>query len=127
MKKVSERVFVSKTDERFIVDVVAPGYKKDGIKVVVANEGDNGVKNYFLKISATKESVADESFGVFKALGKFKEKVSIDSRYDADKVSVAYINGILRITAPITDARKGREIYPENPVSGDAPAETEED
>ena len=88
---------VSKTDERLIIDIKAPGYEKADFKVKCKVLDD---KSQVIVVDAKKSS-SKEKFGFFKGLDAFKDETPINKDiFDVDRVDADFINGILRISIP---------------------------
>ena len=88
---------VSKTDERLIIDIKAPGYEKADFKVKCKVLDD---KSQVIVVDAKKSS-SKEKFGFFKGLDSFREETPINKDiFDVSAVKADFINGILRISIP---------------------------
>jgi HSP20 family molecular chaperone IbpA len=126
MKQINDMVFVSKTDERFIVDVVAPGYGKNAVKISIVSDNDTDKEAFVIKARA-KVSGADQKFGFFRTLGKFKTEIAVPKKYDVSKAAVTHVDGVFRVDMPIKADRLGRVLNPaEGQAIGDEAGESEE-
>lgn len=122
----SKDLFKSVTDERLVIDVVAPGFNKDTVTVKSArvNGGDAfkitveghyvGHKNgngdpvpavaFEKKVQNFKYVLSDDTeFG--DAL--FRSKTFTSKDYDLDKMVYSVTDGVIRISIPKTDIAKG--------------------
>ena len=86
--------------DAFMIDVAAPGMKKDDFKV----EMENGV----LMISASTEEKKEEKNGEYKrqefSYRNFKRSFWLPENITPDKISAQYENGLLKLTIPKTPA-----------------------
>ena len=116
---------VSKTDERLIIDIKAPGYKKEDFKIKCKVLDD---KSQVIVVEVKKSSTK-EKFGFFKGLDAFKDDTPIDKNiFDVDMFSADYIDGILRVSIPKRSefiTKTLVDFAPADP-SAPAPAENEE-
>ena len=100
-------IITTKTDERFIVDVIAPGYAKENVQVK-AKVSDEKKITLVINVS---EAKVYEKFGAYKNLCGFKEKVDInDEILDLSKISADVVNGIIRISIPKKDDYKTKTL-----------------
>lgn len=108
---------VSKTDERLIIDIKAPGYEKVDFKVKCKVLDD---KNQVIVVEAKKSSTK-EKFGFFKGLDAFKEETPIDKNiFDVEKIDADFINGILRVSIPKREDFVTKTIVDFAPADADA-------
>ena len=92
---VSKRI--SKTDERMIIDIKAPGYEKENFKVKCKVNDDKSL----VIVIDVKKSTAKEKFGFFKNLDAFKDETPIDKNiFDVSATKADFINGVFRISIP---------------------------
>lgn len=113
---------VSKTDERLIIDIKTPGYKKEDFKIKCKVLDD---KSQVIVVEVKKSS-AKEKFGFFKGLDAFKDDTPIDKNiFDVDMFSADYIEGILRISIPKRSEFVTKTLVNFAPANADAPAPTE--
>ena len=88
---------ITKTDERLIVDVFAPGYAKENVSVKAKVSDD---KKFTLVINVS-EAKTDKKFGAYVNLSAFKEKVEInDEVFDLEHTTAEVENGIIRVSVP---------------------------
>jgi HSP20 family molecular chaperone IbpA len=109
--------FKSITDTRLIIDVVAPGYAKEDIKVskAVINGGKKFVLTvkgkYVRPTGATGKAVPRLAYD--KVIDeKFKEtfELPLEDDYDLDGIAWDVRNGVIRISVPKTTLATGKEV-----------------
>ena len=115
---VSKRV--SKTDERMIIDIKAPGYEKEDFKVKLKVLDD---KSYVLVVDVKKSSTK-EKFGFFKNLDAFKDETPINKNiFDVDATKADFVNGVFRISVPKKDDYTTKTLVDFSPAeTSDTPA-----
>lgn len=101
--KTPALVNVKDTESAYIIDVAAPGFKKEDISIKVENN--------LLTLSAEtrKEEEAKEE-GKFTRkefnFTSFNRNFTLPKTVDAEKISAAYENGILTVTLPKKEEAK---------------------
>jgi HSP20 family protein len=89
------------------VEALAPGINPEELNVSVMH-------NVLTISGEKKDPIADVKPEAFhrreRAVGKFVRQVELPIDVDAEKVSAAYKNGLLRITLPKSEAAKPRQI-----------------
>jgi HSP20 family molecular chaperone IbpA len=109
--------FKSITDTRLVIDVVAPGYAKEDIKVSKAVT--NGGRKFVLTVKgkynrptgATGKLVPRLAFD--KVIDeKFKEtfELPLEDDYDLDGIAWDVRNGIIRVSVPKTALATGKDV-----------------
>lgn len=97
---------VEESAERYLVSIDLPGMKKEDIKIEF--------KDAHLLISGERkaEKSTDENtiYRQERSFGSFYRAVSLASEVDADKIEAAYKEGVLSITIPKAEAKKGKFI-----------------
>ena len=108
----------SKTDDRYIIDVAAPGYAPDDVKVSkkLINDGKNAVlvvKGSYTRPRGRTDKVVPR-FALDKTIAdSFKLEFPFDkAEYDYAAVAFEMKNGRLRISVPKTAAARGEAIAP---------------
>ena len=96
-------VNVQETNDDYMIEVAAPGMKRDDFKI----ELDNNV----LTISSQQEDSHEEKDGNYTrrefSYQSFKRSFSLpQNRVKGDEITAKYVDGILRITVPKTDDAK---------------------
>lgn len=96
-------VNVQETNDKFIIEVAAPGMKRDDFKI----ELDNSV----LTISSQREESQQEKDGNYTrrefSYQSFQRSFSLpQERVKGDEIKAKYLDGILRITVPKTEDAK---------------------
>lgn len=94
---------VQETDDSLVIEVAAPGMKRDDFKV----ELDNNV----LTISSKREDSHEEKDGRYTrrefSYQSFQRSFSLpEKEVRADKIKAKYVDGILRITVPKAENAK---------------------
>lgn len=108
--------YTSKTDERFIVDVAAPGYGADDITVAkkLVNDGRDAilvVKGSYVRPRGRTDKVVPRLAFDKNVDDSFKLEFGFDkAEYNYDEVAYAVKNGVLRISVPKTAAARGEKI-----------------
>lgn len=102
-------VNVKDLGDRFELELAAPGYKKEDLKVHL----EKGV----LTVSSEKRNESDEEKNGYTrrefTYQTFKRAFQLPGNTDADQVKARYVDGILRLTVPKTKAlpgNKGKEV-----------------
>jgi HSP20 family protein len=102
-------VNVRETNDNFIIDVAAPGMKRDDFKV----ELDNNV----LTISSHQEEKQDESTETGNYTRRkfnyqsFRRSFTLpENKVEGEKISARYVDGILHINAPKKEEAKVKPI-----------------
>ena len=102
-------VNVKEEKDNFLIDLAAPGMKKEDFKI----EMENGV----LMISATTEEKKEENTAAFKrqefSYRNFKRSFWLPENITPDKISAQYENGLLKLTlpkSPVLTASKNKKI-----------------
>jgi HSP20 family protein len=102
-------VNVKEEKENFLIDVAAPGMKKEDFKIDI----ENGV----LMISAAIEDRKEENTPEFKrqefSYKNFKRSFWLPENIAVDKIAARYENGLLKLTLPkmtVMAAPKGKKI-----------------
>ena len=108
----------SKTDDRLIIDVAAPGYAADDVKVSkkLVNDGKDAilvVKGSYTRPRGRTDKVVPR-FALDKTIAdSFKLEFPFDkAEYDYAAVAFEMKNGRLRISVPKTAAARGEVIAP---------------
>ncbi|MBK9270925.1 MAG: Hsp20/alpha crystallin family protein [Saprospiraceae bacterium] len=87
-------VNVSENDQSFLVDVAAPGLKKEDFKL--------SLEKGFLNISASKEEKKEETNEQFSRkefnYSSFSRSFKLPEHADASKITASYKDGVLHIT-----------------------------
>ncbi len=87
-------VNVSENEQSFIIDVAAPGLKKEDFKV--------SLEKGFLNISSAKEEQKEESNEQFSRkefnYSSFSRSFKLPEHADASKISASYKDGVLQIS-----------------------------
>ena len=96
------------TDNRMVIDVVAPGF----------TEKDFSVKRVMLdgKVEVKVKSTIKKGVGFYKTLVgyKCKEVVNIDTdAFNLEEMTTSLENGVLRISIPKTEEAIGIKVFPE--------------
>jgi HSP20 family protein len=94
------------TEDEEIVTAELPGVNPDDIELTIVND--------VLTVSGQRESVEPEGELRYhrreRAAGKFSRSIQMAFPVDADHVSAAYENGVLKISLPRAEADKPRKI-----------------
>lgn len=108
--------YTSKTDDRFIVDVAAPGYAPTDITVAkkLVNDGKDAiisVKGRYTRPRGRTDKLVPR-FAFDKVVTEsFKLEFPFDkAEYNYDAVAYDMKNGVLRISVPKTEAARGEKI-----------------
>jgi HSP20 family protein len=100
------RVNLAETEEGYVAEALAPGVEPASFDV--------SVKDNVLTISGEKCAPAEVSTEAFhrteRAAGRFTRSVEVPAEVDADQVSAAYRDGILRVTLPKAPEAQPRRI-----------------
>jgi HSP20 family protein len=100
------RVDLAETSDAYLVNVDVPGIPKDDITV---NSQDG-------QLAISGDRKADETIEEAnlvrceRTVGHFYRSFALPRRVDAEKISAAYDNGVLRIRVPKTEDSKPRQI-----------------
>lgn len=99
--------FVSRTDERMVIDIPLPGFKKENIVVSAVNAPSLKNVGRYIKVRATWEREDGEDGKKKIHVGydhvipdSVKEDVEVREDFDIAKAKVSYFNGLLRIEIP---------------------------
>lgn len=101
------RVNVKDTQDNVLIEVAAPGMKRDNFKVEI----DNNVLTVSSHTEDTKEEKDDQGNYTRREFSyqSFQRSFTLpENQVKADKVSAKYVDGILHITIPKTEAAKTR-------------------
>ena len=107
---------ISKTDDRLIIDIAAPGYGAEDVKVnkKLVNDGKDAilvVKGAYVRpVGRTGKVVPRFAFDKV-VTPEFKLEFPFDkAEYNYDAVAFAVKNGVVRISVPKTAAARGEKI-----------------
>ncbi|HVI47364.1 MAG TPA: Hsp20/alpha crystallin family protein [Chitinophaga sp.] len=89
-------VNITETKDAFLVDVVAPGFSKEDIKI---NTDDKSLTISAERKAETKNE-ADKQVRREFSFRSFKRSFSIGDAVDTTKINAKYDNGILKVTLP---------------------------
>ena len=99
--------FISRTDERMVVDFPLPGFKKENVKITVVNAPNLKTVGRFIKVRATWEREDGEDGKKKIHVGydhvipdSVKGDVEVREDYDILKTKATFVNGLLRIEIP---------------------------
>ena len=101
-------VNVRETDNRYEVDVIAPGCKKENFKVQVHN---NELQISFQQDDSKKEK--DEKAGWVRneyMQRSFSRHFTLDESVDSAKISAEYTDGILKVVLPKNENAKPKTL-----------------
>ncbi len=97
-------VNISEDKKNYFVEISAPGYLKDDIKVEMSN--------HMLTISAEKKEEQEKQEKSFFrkefSYGSFTRSFSLPETVKEDKIKAKYDNGILRLTLPKKEETKSK-------------------
>ena len=100
--KTPALVNVKDTEAAYIIDVAAPGFKKEDISIKVENN--------LLTVKAeqkTEEEVKEQKFTRKEFnFSSFNRSFTLPKTVDADKIAASYENGILSVTLPKKEEAK---------------------
>lgn len=101
-------VNVSKEKDELHLELSAPGFNKEDIKV----EMENGSLTVSGAHKVEQESKEKTYYRKEFTFGSFKRSFNLPDEFDADKISAKYENGILKLTVPKKEQVKAntREI-----------------
>jgi HSP20 family protein len=102
-------VNVKETNDAFLIEVAAPGMKKDDFKV----EMDNGVLNISATAEETKEEKTDEYRRQEFSYRNFKRSFWMPENVKSDAINAEYKDGLLKLTLPkmaVAPAPKSKTI-----------------
>ncbi len=98
MASTAPAVNVKETDKAFVLEVAAPGMKKDNINVVVEPN------NTLVISSETKDSKEEKEEGKYTrkefTYSAFKRSFALPENVNAENVDAKYTDGILLLTIP---------------------------
>jgi len=101
------RVNIRETDEDFLVEMAAPGMKKDDFIV----ELDNDILTI---TSETKNEISDKEGDNFTrkefSYASFKRSFNLPNTIEADKIKAKYVDGILSLQIPKKEEAKKKPI-----------------
>jgi HSP20 family protein len=93
----SPAVNVKETDKSFVIDVAAPGMKKEMFKVEVDAEN-------VLSISAENKTEEEKNEGRYSrkefSFTQFKRRFTLPENVMSDKIEATYVDGILSLVLP---------------------------
>ena len=89
-------VNVKENDNAFELEVVAPGIKKDGFKLEIADE----VMTISGEAENTKEKETKKYYRQEYSFESFSRQFALPDNIDAEKVEATYTDGVLRINLP---------------------------
>lgn len=99
-------VNISENDESYQLEVVAPGLKKEDLKV---NVNDNVLHIAFETKEKSKDESNQEGVQMLRQefrLQSFKRSFKLGEKVDADRISARYENGILYLGIPKKEEEK---------------------
>jgi len=89
-------VNVKEDKNQFLIEVAAPGYKKDSFNLEI--------KNGYLKISSKNEALKEEKEEKYYrkefSYSSFERSFSLPDNVNSDDIKASYDNGILNISIP---------------------------
>jgi len=99
-------VDIVENENELVLTADIPGVKMEDIDIKL----EDGT----LTITGNREFVSEKKEGGYhrieRAYGKFQRAFSLPESIDAEKVSAAYVNGVLRVTLPKKEIAKPRSI-----------------
>lgn len=135
-------VFKSVSDERLVIDVVAPGFSKDSVVVKTAKV--NGGENFKVIVEGTvkartnkdgekvpalafdkhlqdfRYSFSDNTEFANDELFRGSETPFVSKDYDLDNLKWSVADGVIRISIPKTTLAKGVEVKPVENADADS-------
>lgn len=101
-------VNIKEEDERFILEMSAPGYNKEEVKLTVEDDVLTIVGEHKVENEDKGEKYITREF----SKGSFKRSFNLNGMVDPDKVKAEFDNGILTVGMPKVEAavKKMREI-----------------
>jgi HSP20 family protein len=110
----SPAVDIAETDNDLVLTADIPGVRMEDIHIEI----EDGT----LTLSGSREFQAEDGKGGYhrieRSYGKFQRAFSLPDSVDAEKVSAAYKEGVLRVVLPKKEIAKPRTIKVQ-PVTGD--------
>ncbi|MGH7476286.1 MAG: Hsp20/alpha crystallin family protein [Longimicrobiales bacterium] len=99
-------VNVREDDDNLYVEVEVPGVTPDDIEI--------SLENGMLRISGEKKQTRTDESGDYhifeRRYGRFERSFSLARRFDPDRITARYDDGVLRITLPKTEEARPRRI-----------------
>lgn len=96
-------VNIRETENEYVLEVVAPGWKKEDFTI--------SLENNFLSLSVEKKEETENKNEKFirreYKYSSFKRSFTVDEKIDADAISAQYVNGVLTLNLP-----KKEEVKP---------------
>ncbi len=106
LHKVQPPVNIYEDEQAFHIEVLAPGVKKEDIKLQVI---DNMLTLSYEKMEQAKEEKGKLLRCEFSAYS-FKRSFTLGDTVDAEKINALYEGGVLKITLPKKEAAKPQQI-----------------
>lgn len=99
---------IKELDDRYHVELSAPGYKREDIKVSVEDDTLTITGEVKVENEETKENYVKREF----RSGNFTRSFNLNGMVDTDKIDAKYVDGILKIDLPKVEneVKKLKEI-----------------
>lgn len=94
---------ISETDEAFQIELAAPGYEKEDLKLSLEDKGRTLVVKAEINKDENADETAEKKHNLFHRehyYSSFERSFSLPENVDAEKISAAYKRGVLRINLP---------------------------
>lgn len=104
----------SKTDERFIADIMIPGVPEEAVSVTVRSnvwDGFSGNRcghDFTVKVRA--DRLPDTFCGNKYVTTKLTETFEVDIEFDLDKIEWTYKDGVVRVSVPKAEFAIGKTV-----------------
>lgn len=100
-------VSVREDDTALYVECEIPGVSREDVKVTV----ENGVLTISGEKGEERREGQEGTYHVFeRRYGRFERRFTLPSNVDAEHIRARYVNGVLEVTLPKTEAAKPRQI-----------------
>jgi len=106
LNKNSPRCNISKSDNKFLIELEAPGFEKDDISIsfesgTLTVSGSLSINNDEHEIKYIKKEINKS---------EFKKTFKLDSTLDSSKITARFKNGLLMLELPIKKCTKTKNI-----------------
>ena len=110
-------------DDKLVVRADLPGLKKDDVKVEI----DNGMLTISGQRSSEREEKRDEFYRSERSYGSFYRAIPLPEGIESDNCEATFKDGVLEVTLPGTEARRGPHAADPDSVKTEAADVTLED
>ena len=115
MNATAPAINIKETDKNYIMEVAAPGLKKEWVRVNIDNDGNLNIaiENKMEHKEENRDNHKSRHIHYLRrefAYGNYEQSYTLPDDVDRDKISASVANGILTITIPKTTPEQEAKV-----------------